>query len=96
MASKGTAIMHPHLYELDQVNVVIHQNHRAALQDEHLRALRGERQGRIAAIVMALRASVATLLIAAGERIRNEPVASSEPITSSGVAGEPADTAAVA
>ena len=88
--------MHPHLYELDQVNVVIHQNHRTALQDEHLRVLRGVRPGRVAAIATALRASLATLLVAAGERIRNEPIAASEPITSPGVAGERADTTAIA
>ncbi len=88
--------MHPHLYELDQVNVVIHQNHRAALQDAEARVLRGKRVSWIAAVAMVLRASVATMLIAAGEYIRNEPVSSSEPIASPGVAGEPADRAAVA
>jgi hypothetical protein len=76
--------MHPHLYELDAVNLDIQQNHRAALQDEHRRILRGEHPGRIAAIVMMLRTSVAALLIAAGERLRHDPIPSSEPVLSSG------------
>lgn len=88
--------MHPHLYELDAVNLDIQQNHRAALQDEHRRILRGEHPGRIAAIAMMLRTSVAAMLIAAGERLGHGPAASSEPVLSSERAGEPADATGVA
>jgi len=88
--------MHPHLYELDSVNFSIRQNHRAALQDEYRRILRGERPGRITAIATILRASVAGALIAAGERLRHEPGASPESVVSPALPGEPANTVGVA
>ena len=88
--------MHPHLYELDAVNLDIQQNHRVALQDEHCRILRAERSGRIAAMAMTLRASIAAMLIATGEHLRHEPVPSSKPAPHLEGVGESADATGAA
>jgi len=62
--------MHPHLYELDQVNAGIQQDHRDALQDEQLRGARGTQPDRLALLTMQLRATVTSL----GMCLRHRPV----------------------
>lgn len=75
--------MHPHLYELDQVNVTIQQNHRDAMNAEHLRIARQHQAASLVAVAMRLRSSIGGMLITAGESLRHEtrakPVLVSDP-----------------
>lgn len=65
--------MHPHLYELDQVNVDIQQNHRDARNAEQLRIARQHQATSLVAVALRLRVSIGSMLIAAGERLRHAP-----------------------
>jgi hypothetical protein len=65
--------MHPFLYELDQVHVDIQQHHRDAWNAAQVRIARQHQATRVMAAAVRLRAALGSLLIAAGERLRQVP-----------------------
>lgn len=58
-----------------QAKAIIDEYHRDALRSEQLRIAWTNRRSRIAAAAGSVRTSIASLLIAAGEHISQEPVA---------------------
>jgi hypothetical protein len=80
--------MHPHLYELDQVNVGIQQNHRDAIKAEQLRMVRGDQPHGLATIALNLQSSIRTMVTSVSARVRHQPALSPEP------AAEPVDATA--
>lgn len=57
-----------------QVQVIIDQHHRDAIQAEQIRVARTQHPSRIAMAATSIRASIGSLLIAIGETISGEPV----------------------
>ena len=64
--------MHPHLYELDYVNTVIRQNHRAAFDAERARAGTDSQPG-IMATPMSVRERIAFALTGTMARLTRMP-----------------------
>lgn len=85
--------MHPHLYELDQANVVIDQYHRDAIQAEQVHVSRGTQSRRIATLTMRILAAMGAT---AGTRLRHEPAVSPKSVTAPTATGEPAESPVVA
>ena len=66
--------MHASLYEIEhQVHAVNGKRLRDAMLAEQLRLANGERSGRLSAAIAGVRGSLGSLLIAAGESLRQEP-----------------------
>lgn len=86
--------MHPHLYQLDQVNDGIQQNHRDALRAEHARMILGDQSHGLAAVALSLRSSIHTMVTAVGARVRHQPAISPEPNVYPASVAEPADATA--
>ena len=88
--------MHPHLYELDHVQLTIQQNHRNARHQAQLDVGRGTPRLRIATFAVSLRSGIATILIATGERLHRAQATSQQPGVEQQPIAKPADTAVTA
>lgn len=87
--------MHPHLYQLDQVNDGIHQNHRDALRAEQARMILGGPSHGLAAVALSLRSSIHTIVAAVGARVRHQPAIPPEPNVYPASVAEPVDVTAM-
>ena len=80
--------MHPHLYELDHVNVSIQQNHRDAIKAGQARMVRGDQMHGLATIALSLQSSIRTMVTSVSARVRHQTAASPESVA------EPVDATA--
>ena len=90
--------MHPHLYELDAVNVDIEHNHQDAVRNRDALLARGNQPGHLATITMTLRTTLASVQarfhrVPAGAP---EPAAEREPTVIQKPVVTPAESAATA
>lgn len=73
--------MHPHLYELDQVNVSIQHNHRDSKRAEQIRTIQGTQPDGITPLTMRLRAAITATMTTIGIHLRHQPTVSQESVT---------------
>lgn len=83
--------MHPHLYELDQVNDSIQQNHRDAFNVDQVRRARDNQPHLLTTVALGLRSSISTMVTAIRARVRHQPAPSQEPSVFPGPVAESAD-----
>ena len=86
--------MHPHLYELDQVNDSIQQNHRDAFNVDQVRRARDNQPHLLTRVALGFRSSFSTMVTTIGARIRHQPALSQEPNVYAGAVAESADATA--
>lgn len=88
--------MHPHLYELDHVQLTIQQNHRDALHQAQLDVGWGTPRPRIVTFAVRLRAGIAAILMAVGAHLHRAPAASRESGVEPQSMTEPVDSTSIA